>query len=354
MTTIRAGNLDIGGATFEASDGTKLAVMADATTLRVYKNLDTTPVQVIARTSAIFFDVGAGDIGWFHAAIDSNDVIHIVLSGTVEATYDVVYTTVTDPLGTPSWGINEEAYDYSEDAPTSPGCAISIDSNDKPHILVVDNVKQTGSSQDNVYYTEKTGASWASPTQIGTRSTKTDRYVCPFITMRNSDYIEAWYYFDVGAFEMAYKSWTGSSWTAESLYGVQGNLGKVTATSGGTVYRNFEAYSDEEIKENNVGAGYYTIDTVGDEYHGLLDAALSGSNRYIFYIDTGEDIHLISNDGGGWTDEGDLQVGTYEAVIAGWSYNNLNNRVSIDYIYSDGTNVYWGEKVLPRVFVTHV
>ncbi|NIQ10416.1 MAG: hypothetical protein GWO23_12490, partial [Gammaproteobacteria bacterium] len=69
------------------------------------------------------------------------------------------------------------------------------------------------------------------------------------------------------------------------------------------------------------------------------------NDPYIFYIDTSSDVHLISDDesAGSWDDENAQQTGTYDRVIAGWSYNNQNNTDSIDYIFEAGTTVYWDE-----------
>ena len=33
-----------------------------------------------------------------------------------------------------------------------------------------------------------------------------------------------------------------------------------------------------------------------------VSAAAVGTDRYVFYIDTNDDVHLISNAGSGWTD----------------------------------------------------
>jgi hypothetical protein len=62
---------------------------------------------------------------------------------------------------------------------------------------------------------------------------------------------------------------------------------------------------------------------------------------------------LISNDGGGWSDEGALNAGTYTYVIAEWAYNNENQSEEISYIFDDGTDVYYDSYPLAAVPPRH-
>ena len=141
--TIGNGDLSLGGAVLEASDGTKIAVFVDSGSIEVWKDIDGTPASVDTDTAATVF--GGGAFGWVDAALDSNDDIHIVASCSSEQTRDVAYAVCDLTTGFGTW---TEAADYDEAAPNNLGCAISIDSNDYPHILFVDRVKMT----DNVYF----------------------------------------------------------------------------------------------------------------------------------------------------------------------------------------------------------
>lgn len=354
---ISNGDLSRGGAVVETSGGVKLAILYESTTdgIEIWTNLDTSPFRR-AINGGTTIHGSAGECGFVHAAIDSNDDIHIVSAhaGT-GGTQDIAYAIATAPLyAIGSW---EEVVDYSGTSPVVPGVSISLDSSDKPHVLFIDYVAWMGTSNDNVYYTEKTGASWAAVDKIGDRVDKTHSYDSPTITLRNSDYIEAFYYFNAGAGDPAYKAETGSGWPSESTYAETSatiGFGGVISTTGGTVYR-YHADDAEDIEENDVDTTY-NADATGNR---ISASMADDSDRYIFYLDSGDDVHLISNDGGGWTDEGDLQTGTYNYVIAGWSYNNLNNSTSIDYLFSDGANVYWDEfglvdGAVRRIFITHV
>jgi hypothetical protein len=341
MTTIGNGDLSYGGAVVETSGGVKYALFRESSSLnnlQVYKDIDGTPTLEADISGTTVFGT-AGDIQWIHAAIDSNDDIHVLVSCATEQTRDVAYCVYD--TGTDSFGTWEQAYDYTQQAPDSPSCSISLDSSDIPHIAIVDSVRQQGTTADNVYYANRVGGSWGNIQQIGARTTKTDIYSSPTITLRNNDDVEVVYNFATDQ-DTAYNTYTGGSWQGESVYtdtvvriGVQG----VTATSGGTVYR--YASDNSVIEENGTSTSYSLIGTR------TLSASLSGTDRYIFYKDSSSDVHLISNTGSGWTDEGALQTGTYLYIIAEWAYNNENQSGEINYIYDDGTDVYYDSFTVP-------
>ena len=338
--TISNGGLSLGGAVLEASDGTKIAVFIDqdAQALKVWKDIDGTPSSVDTTSRTTIHGSGA-TAQYIDAAIDSNDDIHIVSAANAEVTRDVAYAVCDLTTGFGTW---EEAADYTEDAPTNPGCAISIDSNDYPHILFVDRVKMTGSTQDNVYYDYNDG-SWNGAEQVGLRTVKTWIYNSPRLTLAAADDVEAFYYrLDSG--DPTYRRRNGT-WSGESYYTeTDAVIGEVLVTTGDTVYR-YHIDTDEDIEENDVDTTY-NADTTSN----IISASLVGTDRYIFYIDTSDDVHVISNDGGGWTDESAQQAGTYLRVISEWAYNNENQSGEINYILDDGTNVYYDSFSLGTAF----
>jgi len=133
------------------------------------------------------------------------------------------------------------------------------------------------------------------------------------------------------------------AWGAESVYAeTAATIGAVTITTGDTVYR-YHVSNAQDIEESNVNTGYDS-DSV---YRRVSAVLVDDSDRYVFYIDTSDDVHLISNDGGGWDDEGALQTGTYLRVIAEWGYNNENQAGEINYIFDNGVNVYYDSFALP-------
>jgi hypothetical protein len=318
-----AGIVD-GGAVVEASDGMKYAVVKVATGVGVYKDLSLDGVASLKADDQGHVVHGAGNCAWMHAAIDSNDNIHIIATADADATRSVayaIYDTGTDTLGT--W---EEAASYADAVPFYPGVVIALDSNDKPHVLYVDAVTSKGSLQDGIYYVEKTGASWSTKEQVSLRADKADRYCYPRISLCPNDDIEALYYFFTDS-DVAYRR-KNAEWGGESVYAESAAyLYSVTVTTEDTVYRYHYAGA---VKENGVSTGY-------SSYMGQVRgwAALDGTDRYVFYVDDNDDVHVISNTGSGWVDEGVQQAGTYSRVIAEWAYNNENQSGEINYIFDD-------------------
>jgi hypothetical protein len=194
--TIATGDLAKGGAVVETAGGTKVAIFVSGANLVAYKDIDGTPAIIgSAQTPTVVH--GSGSILRVHAAIDSSDVVHVMSAGSAITTRDIAYNTISDPDGTPAWGTWEEAATYTDGAQIGFefGVEVSIDSNDKPHIAYIDRITLKGSLRAQVMYTEKTGASWAAPSQVSDRIDKLDIARIPAMTVRNSDYIEVCYWF---------------------------------------------------------------------------------------------------------------------------------------------------------------
>ena len=361
---ITNGNLTLGGAVIEASDGTKLAMLIEGSSYSLYSDIDGTPNQEDTDTAVTVHGDAGSAVGYVHAAIDSSDDVHIIAENLwMNGVRDVAYCIATYSGGSWTFGTWEAALaSYTQSHPTYEGAILSLDSNDDPHVLFMDRVKMQGTTADNVYYTEKTGASWATPTQIGDRGVKSDVYYRPKMTLRNSDYIEAYYFNASPDWDPKYKANVGSGWPAESGYAETfSQSDAILATTAGTVYRYYRSgltsTSIRDIEENGVDTGYDTKDGYDEwDYHKVSASLVDDSARYVFYIDSGDDVHLISNNGGGWVDEGDLQVGTYDHVIAEWAYNNENQELEINYIFEASGTVYYDSFSLAvrRVFITHV
>lgn len=235
-----------------------------------------------------------------------------------------------------------EVESYTEQAPGNPGCSISLDSGDWPHFLFVDAVKTGGSTQDNVFYRNYLYTGWGTTTQIGIRSTKTDLYHSPSITLRGSNYIEVSYHGQTTVYSPASfkRSYTGS-WGSETYvnYNDAPEVPNVVATTGGTVYT--YPVATTHLYEDGNDTGYdHGVPNSSSRSSPVLSPA-DGTTRYIFFINVSYDVQLISNSGSGWSNEGTLQTGTFQNVIAEWAYNNENQSGEINYIFTDGTSVYF-------------
>jgi hypothetical protein len=234
----------------------------------------------------------------------------------------------------------ETIANYTEQGPTHPGVAISIDSNDYPHVLFVDNIKQAGTARDNVYYIERTGGSWAGLAQVGTRVTKTHAHGNPSITLCAANDVEALYFwYTAGAIDPVAWRRKNAVWGAQDYAGdLPGydSVGPVMITTGDAVYR-YWVYAPADLYENTANTGIDPHST----YRRPSASLIGDSDRYVFYIDTSSDVHVHSNTGSGWTDEGAQQTGTYLRVIAEWAYNNEHQSGEINYLYDDGTYIYF-------------
>jgi len=328
--TIATADLSKGGAVVEDSSGNKYAVFVDSNVLVVYESIDGTPSLGDSDTAATVH--GGGNIGWCHAAIDGNDDIHIICVCDAEQTRDVSYAVYD--TGTSSLGAWAEATSYVDAAPTTPRCSVSFHTDGYLRVLYTQKVAYHGTNYDQVYFVKDTSTGWEGEYQIS--GTASDNYSSPSLTVRDNNYWETFCYNETDG-DPCYRSYTGS-WGAEATYTeTSATIGRrgVVSTTGGTVYR-YHADDAEDIEENDADTTYNT-----DTTNAIVSAALDGTTRYVFYIDTSDDVHVISNDGGGWTDEGAQQTGTYVRVVAEWAYLYENQSGEINYLFDDGTNVYY-------------
>ena len=99
----------------------------------------------------------------------------------------------------------------------------------------------------------------------------------------------------------------------------------ILITTGGTVYRIHHNVAGD-IQENGVDSTYNN--TGGGIIHITGGVLVDDAKRYVLYVDTSDDVHLILNDGG-WNDEGvplvsqrrietDVRAGNGEEVVLDW------------------------------------
>jgi len=349
-----------GGGTTAPSTGS--ATISDVRVRFKIDNMDSVPINIrVAYSAEVLLNQnavvsGASYTGWYSLSTPSggwdwakvNALQALFYSTASGSGYASIYKGEIVVLHENDWSEEDwiQIGNYTETAPTNQGVAISIDSNNYPGVLYVDAVKSGGSTQDNVYYTKFNGVSWGTAEQVGVRVVKTDYYYRPDITFKGSDYVEAFYVGYTGSGNgWSYRTRT-TSWGSESQYTVSSGMpgssyirSSVTATSGGTVYRYMWYGTVLYIYENAASTGY-TPHTTNGAPLGVLSPS-DGTTRYVFYIDSASDIHLISNSGSGWTNEGTIQTGTFYRVIPEWAYNHENQSGGINYIYDDGTYIYY-------------
>jgi hypothetical protein len=117
------GDLSLGGAVLEGSDGTKYAVFltgGGATEyIEIYEDIDGTPSRIAHEQC----QPGSNNVYAIAAAIDSGDDIHIVVAYDL---YNGINYYVFD-TGTDTFTTNDEAVvTYSDGTPSNPGVSISL------------------------------------------------------------------------------------------------------------------------------------------------------------------------------------------------------------------------------------
>lgn len=301
---------------------------------------------------------GGGSISRFDAYMDSTDVIHVISFTSTNETRDLAYNTISDPDGTPAWGTWEEAAAHDEAPVGGEGVSIVVDSNDAPHVAFLRGVKDKGTIYVQVYYVEKTGASWSTPAAIC--GVVNNNYSQPRLTIEASDELEA-VYTNTSNGDVYFNSTSGGSWGTESSYSDTGpwmGIPAIVATTGGIVYMAY-GHGGGDIYESNVDTTYNHSTASG--VHVVSVVLINDADRYVFYIDTSSDIHLMvsaSGTPGDFTDLGAIKAGTFDdGVIASWQYLNDNLVDEIIYMYQDTLNDVYVETyslAQKRVFITHV
>ena len=347
-----------GAAIMKSSGGLYVAVFKNGSNnLVAYTISGGTPTLIgSAQTPTVVH--GGGTVARVFAEIDSNNVVHVISACGSDQTRDIAYNTISNVDSSPAWGTWEEAGPYDQTPSTVWGVYLTIDSNNAPHVLYIDYVSEHGTTYSQMMYVEKTGASWSVGENISDVANR--NYSSPRITIKAGNNAEALYQ-GVTTGNVYYKTRTSGTWGSETtqsfISGPTIPTGAITVTTGGTVYR-YQADDDVaefRILENYVYTGF--LHELGDWQFGAI--LFNDVDRYIIYCqDTSEDVALLVNTGSGWSSVGILQVGTYEAVIVGWQYNNNNaDGDELIYLFGNGATVYFDTYplgVTRRIFITHV
>jgi len=89
----------------------------------------------------------------------------------------------------------------------------------------------------------------------------------------------------------------------------------------------------------------YTNSNVGSEPNIVVE----NGNVYVGYVDENADV-AWDRYNGSWLGETIRRAGTFQDVRMRWSYNNHYFSTSIEYLYSDGTDIYW-DSLLDNYYV---
>ncbi len=272
-------------------------------------------------------------------AIGSTGIIQLAYVDETDGTLGkyITFDTSNDQFG------SEET--YIDATGEIDGDSIVVDSNNKPHIVYSHSAGTSDSS-----YINKVGASWSTPiehTQIG------DGFY--FDNSMDEDNLPENLTFDYEG-------------PVTDMYAVIGNQNNPTSlseqiidstvsndTSGSIAVdssgNTWVAYVDENgatdfisLRKHNDNDSWATWQSPVTNSNAGSDPsiAINGTDIYVFYKDENSDIAYDMYNGSTWKGEKTLHQGTYQRPKAKWSYYNNNQGSSqIDYLYSDGTDIYW-------------
>jgi len=263
-------------------------------------------------------------------AIDSNDILHIVYyhdaypaSGGLDY---ITFDTCDGGAQDDAFNIEEEAMGQTDADNLVYGCAIAIDANNIPHAVFVDSDAAKGTNYDTIYYANKIGDSWSAPLEVeGVSNSK--NCSLPDLTL-DADNKPQITYINTSDNDCGAAHGDANDASAFTLQDVDENVNlkmpSICIDSAGNTYI---AYSDADDNQLHLAKLAYGGDWNNDwaELDSGLDCAEVVSiiadltDIYVFYEDTGDDIHYAKYDGG-WTDGGDLEIGTYSEVKARWGF----------------------------------
>ncbi|MFC1647148.1 peptidoglycan DD-metalloendopeptidase family protein [Patescibacteria group bacterium] len=291
-----------------------------------------------------------------NGAIDNTDLIHIIYKSSLDAKY-VTFNTKTNAYGTPetadtaSVGINEPV--------------ISVDSANKPHIAWIE--FDDGTPDSAVYYTNKVTGSWKASVTVEDPVGAGDGYSniaiinkysnedtdWPIIAFINNtdDYLQA----ECGVTDDA-GSFNGYDVDTDvnDVGGERGvSLGVDSANNLWIAYVRDDGSADDITLarrdysgEQSFWTSYWTIDITNSNVGYEPSMSVVGSDMYVFYEeDSSDEIVYDKYDyaNTSWSGETQLATGatTYQDVHVRWSNEHNNDGYLIDYIYSDGTDIFW-------------
>jgi len=282
-------------------------------------------------------------------AIDTNDDLHIAWIGGPAANgrqpMYVLFDTGTNTFGTAT----------SADPGTScplplTECTVSditIDQGNQPHILFEE--LNDGNGERRLLYANKIGDGvWgigSNPSAI-VQNTTTSTIDGPSITINEDNVPEL-------AFRVGNSLMVGlgngnaatSFSTTTPVTGAATYDPSIAIDSGGNTWVGYRASSTNIslIKHNDADAwGTWQTAVTNSNVGSAPSIVASGTAIYVFYENDTDDISYDLYNGS-WTGETVLETGTFQYVKARWqSLNNQSyNPDGIDYLFSDGNNVYW-------------
>lgn len=288
------------------------------------------------------------------AAIDGSDRIQIaywdntLLTG--GARYGIFYTSSS------VYGGDQLIGGISITLTTTPGTAIAVDSNGKSHVAFVEFTNCCGGAhRDTVYYTHNVAGTWLSPSRLGGAP---DDYDCsnPDIMVDNNNLAEVAYWCSAPYIETGIANANNATFmTLTEFPGPnQHGGGIVMDSSNNSWICGGSSVTDKVLLYKHAsGAAWSTwtgpIDSLSvSKVSEKISCAASGADIYTFYI-LNSNGHVVYSKYSGttWSGPADAATGTLQTPTVKWSQYNNNLGATLDYIYGDGSNIYWDKFNVP-------
>lgn len=256
-------------------------------------------------------------------AIDSNDDIHMIYRNGGDIRY-LLFDTGTDTFGTSELAANEPN--------DIPDYALTIDSNDIPHIAYMDDLASI-SAQVNVKYKNRVSGSWSSFTVQTYNSEFVYLLGSISITMNEDNIPEIAHVYSSALRAHVADQNNPSSFTSHTVdSGVGVSIPSIVVDGNGDTWI---AYVDENGASDYVTlahhpdasawtSGWTTTNNTNTVGGSKLSAAVAGSTIYVMYEDDNDDVVYDTYNGSSWGGEVVEQAGLYLAPLLHWQYYNTN------------------------------
>lgn len=289
-------------------------------------------------------------------AIDSNDDIHVVYSDSIalNALEWVKYSTFTDTFGTSERVVADNSSNNFQIHSVS----ISLDSSNVPHVaysLLEDDIPTC-----QLLYRNRLGGVWQTQREIESVGS-IQAYVSVNISINKDNIAEIAYINSIDS-DLTLAIGNANNASSFTMQDVDTSVNIVNDQLGTSIMVNhitgdtWAAYvdSDNDIalaKHVNTDnwATWSTVTTKTDEGYKPSITSDNGHDMYVLYEDDTGNIAYDLYDATDWSGPVVLNLGAAQGVSVKWSsrWNNFGSN-KIDYLYSDGTDLYYDSFVLRR------
>ena len=302
----------------------------------------------------------AGYVTGAACAIDALDILHIVYAYADTDTptnYQLRYVT----FDTADGGAQDDAFnsvatiaDVGTEVDSQVG--IAIDSNNVPHVVGQGNPGGK-TAYDTIYYANKVGGTWNALVQVEGYSASKNCNI-PRIAI-DKDNLPAVIYYNATDYDIGTAIGNVNNATSFTLQDVETD-GDTTVVQGDSTIcvdsggNHWVAFKDETndylyIRKHNYGDGWSTWQSTVTDSDKCYSPSIvaNGTDIYVFYHSYDTSTIDYNKYTGSWLGETQLEGATVDNPKAKWSYyNNNGGSTQIDYLFSDGTNIYWNKLAL--------